>query len=80
MSRQPLPKDEVEHYKGGRYVVEGIAQDENTGETLVVYRSLADGRLWVRPLRVWMSWAVSSATGEPVERYRTVGKLGKVTM
>jgi len=39
------------HFKGGEYEVIGVAldADDHTKE-LVIYRSLADGMLWVRPL------------------------------
>lgn len=86
LQRQPLPRDEVVHYKGGRYVVEAIARASWSPETmLVVYRSLDDGRCWVRPLSEklmpavyeppWMAYAVDN-TGVPVERYRKVGVIG----
>jgi len=37
------------HYKGGKYIVEGIARHTESGEQLVVYRSLCDFKLWARP-------------------------------
>lgn len=38
-----------EHYKGGLYTVLYVAMHTETGEELVVYQSLCDGRMWVRP-------------------------------
>jgi hypothetical protein len=44
------------HYKGGFYRVVGEARHENTGDILVVYRSISrgietgEGPMWVRPL------------------------------
>jgi hypothetical protein len=37
------------HYKGGLYKVIGTAIHSETGEELVVYKSLSDNKLWVRP-------------------------------
>ena len=42
------------HYKGGLYIVEGVARHtENTGEDLVIYESLDTHRLWARPASMW---------------------------
>lgn len=51
----PLPRPgRYRHYKGGEYVVIGIARHSETEEVLVVYRSLQGERgLWVRPLAMF---------------------------
>ena len=42
------------HFKGGLYMVEGVARHSETDEALVVYRPLyGDYRLTVRPLRMF---------------------------
>lgn len=41
------------HFKGGLYEVIGIAKHSETLEELVIYRSLQDQNLWVRPLSMW---------------------------
>ena len=42
------------HYKGGEYMVMGVAQHSETGEALVVYRpEYGDRELWVRPLSMF---------------------------
>ena len=41
------------HFKGGYYVVLHIASQEADGELQVVYQSLQDGRVWVRPVSVF---------------------------
>jgi NTP pyrophosphatase (non-canonical NTP hydrolase) len=41
--------DELEHFKGNKYVVWGEGKHSETGEDLVAYQSLTDGKLWFRP-------------------------------
>ena len=44
------------HFKGNCYLVEELARDSETDETVVVYRKLyGDGSLWVRPLDMFLS-------------------------
>lgn len=38
------------HWKGGEYTIVAIAQEEATGDTVVVYRSEAFGSIWTRAL------------------------------
>ena len=43
------------HFKGGEYEVQGVATHSESGEQLVVYRSLYGSRgLWVRPLDMFL--------------------------
>lgn len=49
-----LEKGLYRHYKGKYYEVIGVAKHSETGEDLVVYRSLYGERgLWVRPLAMF---------------------------
>ena len=41
------------HFKGGVYEVIGVAKHSETLEETVVYRSLTNGGLWVRPASMW---------------------------
>jgi hypothetical protein len=50
MAILPQPGEVYRHYKGGHYEVVCVALDEETGRRLVVYRGLADGRVWSRSL------------------------------
>lgn len=52
---KPIPKagEIYNHYKGGRYEVLGMAKHTETGEDVVVYKSLIYDTLHVRPLNVW---------------------------
>ncbi|MEG3754232.1 DUF1653 domain-containing protein [Psychromonas arctica] len=44
-----------QHYKGNFYQVEDIAIHSETDEEMVVYRPLyGEGRLWVRPLSMFL--------------------------
>ena len=40
------------HYKGNYYIVEALAKDSETLETLVIYRALYEsGEVWARPIK-----------------------------
>ena len=41
------------HFKGGVYEVIGVAKHSETLEETVVYRSVTNGGLWVRPASMW---------------------------
>ena len=43
----PLPKQVYKHYKGGTYEVVSMATHSETGEKLVVYKSLNFGSVYV---------------------------------
>lgn len=53
MSDAPLGSRCYAHYKGGIYTCHGLAKHTETNETLVVYRHVASGMLYCRPLEVW---------------------------
>lgn len=42
-----------DHYKGGKYEIISMATHTETGETMVVYRSVLFGSVYVRPLSMW---------------------------
>lgn len=49
-----------QHFKGGLYRVLFLAADAETKKSLIVYMSLTDGSLWVRPEDDWVKevlWA-----------------------
>lgn len=43
------------HFKGGMYRTYELATDSERGETMVVYRSMQNNRLYVRPFWMFMS-------------------------
>ena len=53
----PLPRQRFKHYKGGTYEVITLATHTETGEKLVVYKSINFGSIYVRPLAldIWNS-------------------------
>jgi len=51
----PLVGGIYDHYKGGKYKVLSLAKHTETNETMVVYKSIHFGSVYVRPLDIWMS-------------------------
>ena len=41
------------HFKGNMYKVVGFAKHSETMEDMVVYESLRNHTLWVRPMSMW---------------------------
>lgn len=61
------------HYKGKDYEVIGVARHSETGEPLVVYRTLyGDRGLWVRPLAMFTE--VIEHDGQRVQRFAYLGE------
>ena len=52
--REVLEGQHYRHFKGGQYTVLGVAIHSETLEDMVVYRSDADGQVWVRPKAMFM--------------------------
>lgn len=48
-----IKKGIYKHFKGNLYEVIDIAKHSETEEEMVVYRSLKNNTLWVRPLKMW---------------------------
>ena len=49
----PLPNQIYKHYKGGTYQIISMATHTETGEILVVYKSLNFGSVYVRHYNIW---------------------------
>lgn len=58
------------HFKGGYYVVQATATDEPTGEQVVIYQSLQDGRIWVRPISVFQELVPEDKPNPTGQTYR----------
>lgn len=41
------------HYKGNVYEIIALAKHSETLEDMVVYKSVKDGKTWVRPQKMW---------------------------
>ena len=54
-TQEKLPLGRWRHFKGGEYQVYGVAIHSETEEEYVVYRPLyGEGKLWIRPLSMWL--------------------------
>lgn len=63
-----------QHYKGKNYIVKDVARHSETLEWLVVYECLyenPEGRLWVRPLKMFMENI--TIEGKTVPRFKYIG-------
>ncbi len=59
------------HFKGNYYLVEELAKDSETEETIVVYRKLyGDGSLWVRSLDMFLSEVDHDKYPDVEQKYR----------
>ncbi|NQU82418.1 MAG: DUF1653 domain-containing protein [Parcubacteria group bacterium] len=58
------------HYKGGEYRVLGCAKHSETNEWLVVYQSLSDDGLWVRPKEMFLE--LVEINNEEVPRFEYI--------
>jgi hypothetical protein len=56
-----------QHYKGNFYEVLEIGLHSETLEEMVIYRSLKDGKIWVRPISMWDEEVI--VNGEKVKRF-----------
>jgi len=54
------------HFKGGEYLLQGIATHSETGEQLAVYTPLyGSGGLWVRPLAMFLETVNCGGVEQP---------------
>ena len=61
------------HYKGNQYAVLDVVTHSETEEELVLYRPLyGEGKLWVRPLDMFMEKV--SIDGKDLPRFKYIGE------
>lgn len=64
----PFEAGKYKHYKGGEYeLLYTATSSENYCEKLVIYRSLEDGKIWVRPAYMWNELVM--VNGQPTKRF-----------
>jgi hypothetical protein len=72
MTNSEIRPGRYRHYKGGEYEVLHVATHSETGEQVVVYRTLyGDRSYWVRPLEMFLQQV--ELEGAQVPRFEWVG-------
>ena len=73
---EPLPeikKGRYRHFKGGLYLVEGVARHSETTAPMVLYRHERESDLWVRPFAMFFEEVEHE--GVRVPRFRYEGEI-----
>lgn len=70
MSKIKLGK--YRHFKGGFYKVIGVAKHSETLDELVVYQSIDDLKLWVRPKSMFLEKVI--VNGRRIPRFKYIEK------
>ena len=60
------------HFKGNLYEVIGIGKHSETLEELVIYKSVKDNSIWVRPLSMWNE--TIERDNKTYKRFEYIGK------
>lgn len=74
-SQKTLPFERISqgqrwlHYKGGEYEIVALGVKEDTGEQMVVYRSIAYGSVWIRSICNWFE-TVATSDGRTLPRFK----------
>ncbi len=71
----PLPGENYQHYKGGKYEVICLSNHTDTKEPLVIYKSLSFGSIYARPLKEWFDIVESKKYGGnviPINRFQKI--------
>ncbi len=63
----PLRGSVYKHYKGGLYVVICSCLNESNKQQLIIYRDLATGNTWCRPVKEWDE--LVEIEGKKVQRF-----------
>lgn len=74
--RENLEPGLYRHFKGGMYQLLYLAQNSEDSQLLVIYRSMEDGKIWSRPVRMWVEEV--EVDGKKVPRFERVKHLGVI--
>lgn len=66
------PGDTVQHFKGGFYKIVAIGTNTETEEKMVVYQSLKDKRVWIRPYDMFISEVNREKYSNTYQPYRFI--------
>lgn len=66
------PGDTVQHFKGGFYKIIAIGTNTETEEKMVVYQSLKDKRVWIRPYDMFISEVNREKYSNTYQPYRFI--------
>lgn len=66
-----VQRPKYRHFKGGTYVVLNHATLESDLTDVIVYQSLIDGRIWVRPKEEFFGWVTED--GVQKKRFHNQG-------
>ena len=50
------------HYKGNLYKIIAIGKHSETLEEMIVYQSVKDGQVWIRPKTMWNEFVNNNET------------------
>ena len=71
MKRELVVHGVYRHFKGGMYIVEGVALDSESEGELVLYRALyGEKKLWARPLEMFLSEVDRKKYPDVKQKYR----------
>ena len=58
------------HFKGNEYEVTGFAKHSESGDKLVIYKSLSDGEVWARPYNMFVETIWDN--GRQIKRFEKI--------
>lgn len=58
------------HFKGGLYILRGIAEHSENGKAYVIYEDAETRKLWVRPYGIFVSKVDTKKYPEATQEYR----------
>lgn len=50
------------HYKGNLYKIIAFGKHSETLEDMIIYQAVRDGKVWVRPAKMWNEVVVNNGT------------------